>query len=135
MSQYAKMLYRYIAELNLDLNDDQVAQIRVRIEAGKMSEMQAKAWLRALEPVIQHAIDFPDVTHRLPDDEDLNADGGPDVEIGNLANGLRFGIRFLDRPRHILITGSTGAAKSSCVRHLIEEIDRQCDDVQSSSST
>ena len=121
-----ELLHRYIVELNLDNTSDQVAGLRLAIETGRMSELQAKAWLHALEPAIQHAQDFPDVTHRLPDNEELYADGEPDVEIGTLENGLRFGIRFLDRPRHILISGSTGSAKSSCVRHLIMEIDQLC---------
>ena len=48
----------------------------------------------------------------------LRRGGGPD------AKPRAFGLRILDRPRHVLIAGSTGSGKTTAIRLIIRGIDR-----------
>lgn len=116
-----KLLYNYIVQLHLD-RDDEVAGVRARIEAGKMSELSAKAYLYRWQEMIQRAIDFPNVLHEPPDEEQLYADGRPDIEIGTLDNGLRFGIRYTDKARSVICCGAAGSGKTCCIRQMVVQI-------------
>jgi hypothetical protein len=61
--------------------------------------------------------------HRPPTAEQLYANGPPDIEIGTLVDApdVRFGIRYLDRPRAILIAGSAGSGKTNLCLNIIEK--------------
>jgi hypothetical protein len=62
---------------------------------------------------------------RPPDESELYAEGKSDIELGNLIEGnqQRFGIRFKDRPRNILIIGGAGGGKSVTCRVICSRID------------
>lgn len=90
--------------------------------SGTLTEGMAKVLLVQLQGEVNKEIDFPNFLHRIPTDEQqLYADGMPDVEVGCLAENpkIRIGLRFLDRPRHVLCSGSTGGGKSNLIRRII----------------
>jgi len=60
-----------------------------------------------------------------PTKDELYAEGKPDIELGNLSEGdqQRFGIRFRDRPRNILIIGGAGGGKSVTCRVICIRVD------------
>ena len=61
-----------------------------------------------------------------PTKDELYAEGKPDIEIGNLleSDKQRFGIRFKDRPRNILISGGCGSGKTICSYSIVTNIDK-----------
>lgn len=63
---------------------------------------------------------------RPPDEDELYAEGAPDIKLGNLIEGQQFrlGIRLLDRPRNILATGGSGVGKSVTGRNICLNIDQ-----------
>jgi hypothetical protein len=63
---------------------------------------------------------------RPPAEDELCAEGRPDIELGNLIEGnqQRFGIRFKDRPRNILIVGSAGMGKSVTCKNVCINVDK-----------
>jgi chromosomal replication initiation ATPase DnaA len=110
---------------HLDEHDDQVADILFMAEQGMLSESMAKAYLFSLQDAIEHAKDFPNFLHRPPTQEQLDARGKPDIEVGTLVEGeqARCGIRLKGRVPHILAAGSTGSGKSTLMRAMIHRIE------------
>jgi len=62
---------------------------------------------------------------RPPDEDELYAEGKPDIELGNLIEGdqQRFGIRFKDRSRNLLVLGGSGGGKSVLCRGICVKVD------------
>ena len=102
-----------------------IADILFMAEQGMLSEAMATAELFGLEPDIEHAKDFPNFLHRPPSEEQFNADGKPDIEVGHLveAEHVRLGIRLLDGPRHCLVAGRTNAGKTTLMRVMIDAVE------------
>ena len=123
MGGFIKELERRILETFLDREPD-VAMVLQRIRMGQMSELLAKAILIAWKDRFETARLNPNYLVAPPTQEQLYAEGPPDIELGTLENGLRFGIRLLDRPRHTLILGNTGSGKSNCLRLIVMAIER-----------
>ena len=67
---------------------------------------------------------------RPPDEDELNAEGRPDIELGSLKEGdqQRFGIRFKNRPRNVLLVGSAGIGKTVTGKSICINIDRSNQD-------
>lgn len=127
MGQSLDTLLDAIAKYNLD-RFEEGEQILQLAELGRVSEHQARAYLIHLEDLIQQQIDFPNVLHRPPDPDELHADGSPDILLGEIENGTEFGLRIVDRPRHVLCAGTTGSGKTTCIRNIIlriEELNRE----------
>jgi hypothetical protein len=56
---------------------------------------------------------------------ELYPNGKPDIEIGStVETNLRFGIRFKDRPRNILMSGGSGSGKTICSYNIITNVDK-----------
>lgn len=123
---YISKLLRVLDEYALCDQYPELAQYQMLAEMGTLSESAAKAILIQLQEVIEYQKDFPNLLHRPPTEEQLYADGRPDVEIGELTEGeqLRFGIKFFDRPRHILAAGATGSGKTTFFRTLILAVNK-----------
>lgn len=122
MGKYVEELDRLLRQSAHVDRFPQVAAMLVALKTNRISEGTAAAWLPVVIRFLQEADTSPNVLVPLPDPSILNADGGPDAELGVLLDseeGTRFGVRFLDRPRHILIAGSTGAGKTTGVRQVI----------------
>lgn len=122
MGRFTRQLHDVIRQYHLD-RFPEVAAILWLILYGRISEFQAKAYLLWLRPRIEQQIACPNLLHPPPDEQQLNANGPPDIELGQLENGLRFGVRIKDRPRHMLFAGATGSGKTTGIRKLIMMID------------
>ncbi|MCY2950833.1 MAG: DUF87 domain-containing protein, partial [Planctomycetota bacterium] len=110
-----RQLYSLIKHYNLDATEGEYRDVVFRIEQGLMSEDEARAWLIWIWPHIERAKDHPNYLHRPPTAAELNADGPPDVELGHLVHApdVRWGIRYRDQPRSILIVGKRGSGKTN----------------------
>jgi len=116
----ATIKYYHLDDRYLD-----IADILFMAEQGMLGESMAKGYLFSLQEIIEHAKDFPNFLHRPPTQEQLNARGAPDIEIGTLVEGdhARCGIRLRHRVPHILAAGSTGGGKSTLMRAMIHRIE------------
>ena len=125
MGSFIAQLLYLINRHGLDQRIRAAAQLRARAELGRLSESQARAYIPWARACIEHLRDHPNMLHHPPRREDIAADGEPDIEIGSLVEAsLRYGIRLLDRPRHVLAAGATGSGKTTAIRQIIEGIDR-----------
>lgn len=119
-------LIQIIDHYGLDRDDD-VAQYRLMAEAGMLGDDLAQGLLAQLEPRIEQAIDHPLHLHRPPTEEDLYAEGRPQLELGHLLEApLRFGINLTGC--HTVIAATTGAGKTTCIRRIIQAIEELGDD-------
>jgi hypothetical protein len=113
MGSYAAQLYKIIVGYGLDRHE-QFAQLKAMLERRQISEGVARAYLHGIQPYVDEAIDFPNLLHRPPTAEQLYSQGHPESEFLTLVDSeqqLRYGIR-LRKPRHTIIIGSTGSAKT-----------------------
>lgn len=125
MAHFVSYLLHLIAQYGLDDRNAAVAQLRALAEHGRLSESQARTYMLWLEPFVQEQIDRPNLLHRPPDRERLHADGEWDISLGKLIEAdLEIGIRLLDRPRHILVAGTTGSGKTTAIRRIIQGIEQ-----------
>jgi len=95
-------------------------------EHGMLSEDDAEIHLCQIQALIETQKDFPNLLHRIPTEEQYGAAGTPDIPLGFLAEEptLPFGLRMLDRPRHVLVAGATGSGKTTAIRLIIRGIDQ-----------
>ena len=91
-----------------------------------LSDDTARGYLLQIEDLVQDAIDHPRPLHRPPSRDELYANGPPDIEVGTLVHApdVRFGLRFRDSPRGVLITGNSGSGKTTLERVIITEADK-----------
>jgi hypothetical protein len=121
-------LIEAIRSHKLHLRSTAIANILSAAESGALSELQCFGHLQQLQgPILAQEI-RPNTLPEPPPEDVLYADGRPDIELGTLADtdGLRFGVRCPDRPRHKLIIGATGSGKSTLQRHLIQQYYQLC---------
>ena len=132
MGKLSAQLYHLIKSYALADRNPEFAQLELMLQRGLISEGMAKAFLYRVQDSIDEQIDFPCPLHRAPTAEQLYAEGKPDVEIGSLAEGdqLRYGIRLLDRPRHILAAGPSGVGKTTLFRVLIAGVERLNEEIE-----
>ena len=122
MSYEVNTLYRLIKKYRLDCRHPrELDRVVKRIEDGRMRPQQAKRWLKKIRPWIRQQEMCFNPFGPAPDQETL---GTFDIELGELVEnpGVRVGLR-LDRPRHLMVAGATGAGKSNVLRKLIDGID------------
>jgi len=121
MPNYISMLLNLFEEYSLCDRHPELATYQMLAQMGQLSQNVARGILIQIQDLVEHYKDFPCHLHRSPTREQLYADGMPDVEVGTLAEDeqLRYGIKCLDRPRHILAAGATGSGKTTLFRTLI----------------
>lgn len=115
-------LIRAIREHGLHERSTALANLLEAAETGVLSDQLCVGWLQQLQGAIREQRVRPNLLSKPPDEEQLYADGRPDIELGTLSDtdGLRFGINFKSRPRHLLAVGSTGSGKTTALRQDIE---------------
>ena len=122
----ARLLHLIAAYRLEDRFPAQIRPIVLMAEHGMLSEEDAEALRHHIRPFIEAQKDFPNLLHRLPTEEQYGDAAFPDAPLGSLVEelDLAFGLRILDRPRHVLIAGSTGSGKTTAIRLIIRGIDR-----------
>ena len=123
MNREASELYRLIKRYRLDWrHPKELKFVLKRLERGRLQPWQAQRWIRKIQPWIKEQEKCFNPFPPAPDQEEL---GQFDIEIGELVEnpGVRVGVRLLDRPRHVLVAGSTGAGKSNILRILVNGLD------------
>lgn len=119
MGPHASQLLRRIREFRLDDRIPSAAQLRARIEHGRLQEWQAQRYMPWVDALVQEFIDHPNLLHRPPTAEEFHADAQPDIEFASLCEAdVRCGIRLLDGPRHVIAAGHTGSGKTTAMRGI-----------------
>ena len=116
---YVNQLLQVIEAYRLeDRHPDEIEPIVLAAQHGMLSDAMAKAYLVAIEPWVDAQKRCWNGLPRAPDQEEL---GEYDIPLGELIErpGVRAGIRLLDRPRHILVSGATNSGKSTLLRRLV----------------
>ena len=120
--QYLDLLSAY----RLADRDPKFAQHAMLVASGRLSEGMVRGLLWEAQEFIEHLTDHPCYLHRPPSTaEELYANGRADVEFFTLIEseeGLRYGLRLLDRPRHFLVAGATGSGKTTAIRAIIMSV-------------
>ncbi|MFA7281364.1 MAG: hypothetical protein WC100_14870 [Sterolibacterium sp.] len=117
---FVSQLLRLIGEYRLD-RDPAIAQIAMAAEQGGLSDGLAQGYLAQLQEEADELDDYPDFLHRLPEPEQLYADGPPDIELGAAADdpSLRIGLN-IQTARDILICGNKGSGKTTAFLGIID---------------
>ena len=128
MSQgyYVNQLLRIIEGYRLeDRRPDEISPIVLMAQHGMLSEGMAKAHLVQIQPLVDEIDDHPNFLHRPPTEEQLYAEGRPDIEIGNVAEGEmpRCGLRIRNRIPHVLAAGAPGSGKTTLARVIIQQVE------------
>ena len=121
MNDHVSILLRVLAEYSLCDRFPELATYEMLAQIGQLSQSTARAVLLQIQDVIEYYEDFPCCLHRPPTEEQLYTQGRPDICIGHLVEGtqLPYGIKFSDRPRHVLAAGATGSGKTTLFRVIM----------------
>lgn len=92
---------------------------------GRLADAEADRYLQFLQEQAAALDRRPTHLLEVPEDEELNADGPPDVVLGALRDDpeVPFGLRIADRPRSVILAGDVGAGKSTAIRRVIRGVD------------
>jgi len=123
MNREAQQLYRSIKRYRLDWRyPKKLRAILKKIERGRLQSYQARTWLRRIRPWVEEQEKCFNPFPPAPSQEEL---GQFDIEVGELIEnpGVRVGVRILDGPRHMLVTGGTGSGKSNILRRIVNGLD------------
>ena len=126
MGRFQSELLRIIEENHLDFRFPKWKEIKEIAELGLYPENFFEMLLPEARRDAEWLRDRGIYLYRTPTAEELYAGAEPDIELGNLMEGekQRFGIRFRDGPKNILILGAAGAGKSVCARNIFLNIDK-----------
>jgi DNA helicase HerA-like ATPase len=116
-------LYRLIKEWKLDWRHPELNRIVQKIEKGRMRPQQSRRWLKKIRPWVEAQQKCFNPFPPAPEQETL---GKFDIEVGKLkerSDVVRVGLRITDRPRHALISGTTGSGKSNVLKRIILGLD------------
>ena len=122
MNQQSMQLYELIKRYRLHWRHPVLERIIRKIERDRMRPQEAKRWLRKIRPWVEQQERCFNPFPPAPSQDEL---GHFDIEVGELTErpGVRVGVRVLDRPRHIIAAGFTGAGKSNVLRRVIDGFD------------
>jgi len=123
---YVNQLLQVIEAYGLqDRYPDEIEPILLAAQYGMMSDAMAKGYLMSIQPMLDELDDHPNFLHRPPREEQLYAEGRPNIEIGNLLEGerQRFGLRIRNRTPHVLAAGATGGGKTTLLRAIIHQVE------------
>lgn len=125
MTQFRSALISIIRRYRLDFRSNEWEGRLLLAERGLLHENTCKMLLPIARAEADRIEDKGLFLWRPPDEEELNTDGEPDIELGNLVEGdqQRFGIRFKDRPRNLQVLGGSGGGKSVLCRGICIKVD------------
>lgn len=124
---YLKLLLDTIGYYHLaDRHPDEIDDIVLMAEHGMLTDSLASAYLLRIQPWVDAQKRCWNGLPRAPTQDEI---GEFDVLLGDLVerHGVRVGIRFLDKVRHVLVSGATGSGKSTLLRRMIIAIAAACD--------
>ena len=106
-----------------DRYPDELSHVVFMLQQGMLSDDEAMAYLIMIQDLIEELDRRPNLLPMAAGEDEI---GTFDIELGELIErpGVRVGIRLLDRPRHVLVSGATGAGKSVLLRSIILRVDQ-----------
>jgi len=125
MAQFRSELIRIIRRYRLDFRANEWRGHLLMAEQDLLSENTCKMLLPRARAKADEIEDEGNFLWRPPDEDELCTEGRPDIELGSLVEGdqQRFGIRFKDRPRNLLVLGGSGGGKSVLCRGICVKAD------------
>lgn len=92
---------------------------------GRLSDTDAEHYLLFLQDRAAELDRVPTHLLECPGDDELNAEGPPDVVLGNLRDDpdVPNGLRIEARPRSVIVAGAVGSGKSTAIRRMTLGID------------
>ncbi|MBL1216576.1 MAG: ATP-binding protein [Planctomycetes bacterium] len=122
---HTQQLWQLITQYNLDARHPELARAKRLIELDLLHNDFARDLLLQVDPLVQNAIDHPNVLKRPPEEDEIYPDGPPDLSIGHLVDrpDVRFGLKIHDRPRSVLISGNSGSGKTTAILAIIRGVD------------
>ena len=128
MSQgyYVNQLLQLIGDYRLeDRHPNEISPIVLMAQHGILSEGMAKAYLMMIQPLVDATDPHPNFLPRPPTEGELYAEGRPDIEVGNVAEGEmpRCGLRIRNRIPHVLAAGAPGSGKTTLARVIIQQVE------------
>ncbi|MFC1782618.1 hypothetical protein ACFL02_03415 [Planctomycetota bacterium] len=126
MSRYRSQLISIIRRYRLDFRFPRWKEDLYMAEEGLYSEGFCEMLIPEARYDAENIEDKGNFLWHPPDEDELFAEGKPDIELGNLIEGeqQRFGIRFKDRPRNTLLVGSAGSGKTVSGKSICINIDK-----------
>ena len=126
MGRFQSDLTELIQQYQLHFRHLKWKEALFMIEEGFYSQGFCEMLLPEARHDAERVIDQGNFLPRAPTEDELYAEGKPDIELGTLieGEGLRIGIRLRDRPRNVLIVGGAGSGKTVTCRNLCIAIDR-----------
>ena len=121
MGRFRNELLAKIVQHGLN-KDDYWRDVKFEAEQNMLSEGMCEVLLFDIEEDIQRQTDFPDFTHRPPEEAtQLYESGSPDIRLGVLVDRpeIALGIRF-DLPFMGIAAGLTGYGKTTCFRVMLK---------------
>ena len=122
MGSYCHQLVHVIEKLRLD-RFPEGQWVMQQIQCRPVSEDEARRYLIWLTPLINQQLQNPNLLEPPPDAQTMYAEGYPNVTVGEIESGLRFGFRLEDGPRSVFIAGDTGSGKTTLIRRIITMIE------------
>jgi len=126
MESYRAMLWRMLNDCDgLAEHDVNVAGLRARLEAGRVTEAEASYAIPRVQRRIQEWRRRPNYLPAPPDDTlMLNGNVQPDFTNCCLVERpeIRAGLKFTDRVRHVVIVGPNGTGKTNYVNTIINGV-------------
>ena len=125
MSRFRAQLISIIKEYRLHFRSPRWQEDLFMAEEAMYSDDFCEMLIPEARDDAQKVEDQGNFLPRPPHEEELNAEGIPDIELGNLIEGeqQRFGIRFKDRPRNLVVLGGSGVGKSVLCRGICVRVD------------
>ena len=123
MTPLGNQFIRLVKEYRLDDRYPNIKKKVKMIEMGILSDSVIKILISRVQPLIEKQRRCFNPLPMAPSKEELP---DYDIEVGNLVENpdVRIGIRFKERPHHIIASGATGSGKSNLLRVIIHGLDR-----------
>lgn len=120
----AQELVELIQEHDLSRDHSELIYVLRDAQRGAISNSMADFYIAHIEELLEERRRVPVHLFEIPSDDELNADGAPDVVLGHVrgCDDVPFGLRLQERARTIVVAGNAGSGKTTLVRGAIEAV-------------
>lgn len=117
----AQRVLALIQEHDLARAFPELVHVMIDAQRGTISKQYAEYCLAHIERLLEERGRVPLHLFEAPSDEELNADGPPDVVLGHVrdAPDVPFGLCLRDQARTVIVAGNAGSGKTTSIRSAI----------------
>jgi hypothetical protein len=122
---YRRLLWKTIETLQLYNRDDSAAFIKSRLELGMVSEIEAKGYLMALQPLAREVERRHNLLNRTPELEEIYPEKKPDLVIGEMIESEDVPVGFfLNDAMHVIFAGNAGSGKTTSIYNFVLAVNK-----------